>query len=177
MKIHFLKKSGFTLVEMITSFTLASIMVTLLFSVVLNIKNIYSTSAVKTEMLIEQANLSKKMNQVIKDNNITSYSICVDDDYDICYEFIHTSGTTYKLLINTIDNVITFDNYTYKLGNNSSIGNVEVSVETLAEISEEYNNSFLNIKIPIYNSNLEKEDLGINLVYPFNSSVLTNFSI
>lgn len=172
-----MKQKGFTLVEMITSFALASIMVTLLFSVVLNIKNIYSTSAVKTEMLIEQANLSKKMNQVIKDNNITSYSICVDDDYDICYEFNHTSGTTYKLLINTIDNIITFDNYTYKLGNNSSIGNVEVNVETLAEISEEYNNSFLNIKIPIYNSNLENEDLGINLVYPFNSSVLTNFSI
>ena len=74
-------------------------------------------------------------------------------------------------------NKITFDNYTYKLGNNSSIGNVEVNVETLAEISEEYNNSFLNIKIPIYNSNLENEDLCINLVYPFNSSVLTNFSI
>lgn len=174
-----MKNKGFTVVEMVTSFALAAIIVTLLFSVVLSIKNIYSTSAIKTEMLIEQSNLSKKMNQVIKNNDISSYSICVDENYDICYEFNHISGNSYKLLINTNDNIITFDNYTYKLGNNSKIGkeDIIVSVETIAEISSDYNNSFLHIKIPIYNSSLSKEDLGINLVYPFNSSILTNFSI
>lgn len=172
-----MNKKGFTVVEMVTSFALAAIIITLFFSVVLTIKKIYTSSAVKTELLIEQANLSKKMNQIIKDNNVSSYEICTDENYDVCYEFNHIDGTIYKLLINTIENKITFDNYTYKLDANSSIGNIEVSVETVAEVADTYNNSFLYIKIPIENSNLENEDFGINLVYPFNSSLLTNFSV
>lgn len=164
-----MNKKGFTVVELITSFALSAIIITLLFSIILSIKSIYTSSAIKTEMLIEQSMLSKKMNSIINSNNIVSYVACNNDDYELCYQFNDIDNNEYFLLIDKTKKIITFDNYTYKLGNNSYIGDIIVDHETISDTSQG-NNSFFYIKIPIYNKVLQKENFGINLIYPYNSN-------
>lgn len=169
-----MNKKGFTVIELITSFSLSAIIIILLFNIVLNIKNIYSTSAIKTEMLIKQATLSRKMNNIITGNNIKSYSECSQENYEICYEFDHIDGNKYYLLINKTNGTISFNNYIYKLDSNSYIENVILDEESIDNVIGDNNNSLLYIKIYIYNKGLGKENYGINLVYPYNSN---NFNI
>lgn len=160
-----MNKKGFTLVELITSFALTSVIILLLFGVILSIKNIYTSSAIKTEMLIEQSTLSKKMNSIISYDNIVSYEKCSNENYEICYKFNDNLNKEYYLLIDKTKKIISFNNYIYKLNNNSYIGEVIVDPESMNDVSIIRENSFLHIKISIYNKLLGKEDFGINLVY------------
>lgn len=162
-----MNKRGFTLVELISSFALSSIIIVLLLNLILTMKNIYTYSGSKTEMLIEQSNLSKNLNEILDNGNITNYTTCTDTS--MCYQFTHINGNTYKLVIDDTLKTITFNNYTYKLSNTSELGTVSVKTEYAPTADTTVNNSFLIINIPIYNKLFEGENLGINIVYPYNS--------
>jgi len=56
-------EKGFTLIELISSFVLISLIVALLFEVLFIVKNLYSDSGIKTELLIKQALISEKINE------------------------------------------------------------------------------------------------------------------
>ena len=53
-----MNNKGLTLVELITTFALTSVIVVLLINIVVVIKNVYSKSDIKTELYINQSNLS-----------------------------------------------------------------------------------------------------------------------
>lgn len=54
-------QKGFTLVELIASFTLALVIMFFLFQIVITVKELYVSSGLKTEMLIRQANLERQI--------------------------------------------------------------------------------------------------------------------
>ena len=160
-----MNKKGFTLVELITTFALASVIIVLLINVIVIIKSIYSNTNVKTELLINQSNLSNAMNKVISSDNVVTYDECNDSDF--CYNFKFYDGESSKLIIT--NNVIRFGNYTYKLKNDSRVENPSVTKEHISGIYDN-NDTFLIIKIPIRNDKYPSEDFGINLIYPYNSN-------
>ena len=158
-----MNNKGFTVVELITTFAVASAIALILFNIVLIIKNFYSTSNIKTNLLINQANLSEQFNSITLHDDISSIDFCNDEV--ICYEFVYTDGNKYKLTIN--NNIIKFGNYTYKLEKGSHIdeNNIVVRREKIDSVSVGEKNAILNVRIPILSDQYPGKDFGLNYVY------------
>lgn len=165
-----MNKKGFTLVELITTFALAAVIITLLINVVLLIKNIYTKSVVKTELLINQANLSNAINSEFNKNSQVFNSFtetCPNETEKVCYsfKFIVTEegneGTEIIELVIT-KNKITFDSFVYETNEGTEIVLADV------DINNSENNNFFYIKIPIKNKLYSDVDFGINIVYLYN---------
>ena len=58
-----MNNKGFTMVELIASFSLTSIIVVMLLQIVFSLKEIQEYSDVKTELLTKQATISNKINK------------------------------------------------------------------------------------------------------------------
>lgn len=164
-----MNQKGLTLVELITTFALAAVIILILTNVIVIIKNIYSNNNIKSDLLIEQSNLSKLINQKITTGTLTSYEKC--DDSEFCYNFYFIDGGTSKLIVT--DDYIRFDNYVYKINNDTVIGNAKIKTETIEVSSTDINNSFLIIDIPLENKLFSDENFGINIVYQYNSNKIT----
>ena len=158
-----MNNKGFTLVELITTFAVASAIALVLFNVVLTIKNIYSKTNIKTNLLINQANLSNQINSKSLSNQIVDINLC--DLSTHCYTITYSNGESYDLVIK--NKSITFGNYVYNLDDSSSIDENNINFCKLIDSSvvDNTNNSILNIKIPIKNKTFENKDFGLNYVY------------
>ena len=53
-----MNKKGFTLIELITTFALASVIIVILVNIIGIIKEMYVKTDVKSKLLVEQSNLS-----------------------------------------------------------------------------------------------------------------------
>lgn len=157
---------GFTVIELVTTFALTAVIVVVLINVGLVIRNIYNKFDSRTELLIEQANLSRAMNSKINHDNLINYEACVESSF--CYDFSFKDGTNIRLLVT--NDLILFGDYTYKLDNNSEVSEPEITKVSANVDTVSDNNKFLVIKIPIVNKLYKNEDFGINLIYPYNSN-------
>ena len=158
-------EKGFTIIELITSFVLVSLIVTLLFEVLFIIKNLYSDSGVKTELLIKQALISEKINDEFNSKNIMVARKCGDT----CVEFKFTDGSSSKLTFNRETNTFSYGNYKTKLIEGSEYGNIDIKTETVLDMPIGFNDSLIQIKIPIYHKLIKHEDFGINILYQYDS--------
>lgn len=151
-----MKKNGFTLVELITTFALTSVIIILLINVVTIIKNVYSNSNIKTELYINQSNLSNALNSKINRDNLDSYDTC--DDSEFCYIFNLVNGESIKLTFK--EKYIKFGDYVYNLDDNTKVDLEKVDINGIEGIDD-----FLVLKIPITCELYPGIDFGINLVY------------
>lgn len=164
-----MKNKGFTLVELITTFALTAVIVILLINIIVVIRNIYSKTNIKTELYINQSNLSNAMNKKIDKDNLDSYEECNDENF--CYIFNFIDNESVKLTIS--DTNIKFGDYVYKLGSGVTVDNPSVTTEYISDVESDKNNSFLVIKIPIKHKLYPNTDFGINLVYQYDSRKIT----
>ena len=61
MKI--IKTQGFTVIELLVSFTLTALVMTFLFEVVISLKNLYYKTEVQTELISKQSLISRLINE------------------------------------------------------------------------------------------------------------------
>ena len=158
-----LSKLGFTVVELIVSFTLAMVISVFLFQIVVSLKNLYTKSITKTELINIQSLVTKQMNENFK-KGIVSLSDCGDN----CVEFLYSDNTSDKLVVS--NNSLEFGNYKTNLPGDSYIRNQNINIASFATFSENTNNSILIVNIPIYNDNLGDDSFEIKVLYPFNSN-------
>lgn len=156
-----MKKNGFTVVELIVSFSLAIIIAIFLFQIVTNLKKLYINSILKTELVNIQSLISRDMNKNFK-KTITN----IDDCGNKCAEFIYQDGTSDKLEIG--DNSVMFGNYKTTLPEQSYIKNPSINIAS-AGTFEGKNNSLLIIEVPIFSETLNQE-FNIKIIYQFNSN-------
>lgn len=162
-----MNKKGFTLVELVTTFALASAIIVLLINIVVLIKNIYTKDDVKTKLYIEQGNLSNEINKTLRSGSILSYSECSDSSF--CYEFNLIDGTSAKLIVN--NDTIKFKNVVYKLPKNTTIGTPTFEKYNINVSNTDINDSIIQIKIPVTSKLYSNTDFGINFIYQYNSSI------
>ena len=163
-----MNNKGFTLVELITTFAITSVIIIILMNVIVIIKDILSNTEIKTELYINQWNLSNAINSRIRnnENHLIEYDTC--EDASFCYMFTFEDYTTSKLMIE--DSVITFDKYVYKLDKNTKV--IDPTLETIADTST--SNTHLDLivlKIPIKSSIYPDLDFGITSIYLKKSSI------
>ena len=161
-----MKNKGFTTIELITSFTLASVIMIILFNIVLILKDNLSKVNTKTNMLIEKDNLSYNINKRFKDKEISSVTTC--EDGDKCYLFTYSDDTSDKLIYSNTDKTITFNNYTFNIIDGILVEDPIVTEHHDTMSSTKYNGYFI-INVPI---SLDNKDYSIKVVKYFNTDSL-----
>ena len=156
---------GFTVIELISSFVLISLIVALLFEVLFIIKNLYTDSGIKTELLVKQALISEKINDEFNSKNIMVASKCGST----CINFTFTDGTSSELSFDRNENTFKYGNYKTKLIDGSEYGNINVTTETVVDVPVGLNDSVVKIEIPIYHKLIKQQNFGINIVYQYDS--------
>lgn len=159
-----MSKKGFTLIELITTFALASVLIIILINIIIVIKNIYTKNDVRSELLIEQSNLSNLINKKFDKDFLNSYLPCNESEF--CYIFNFVDGSSSKLVVS--DDYIKFDSYVYKLKKGTSAINPTIELFDTESLSGSASNGFLVIKVPINNKLYPKEDFGLNVIYQYN---------
>lgn len=162
-----LNNKGFTLIELITTFALTSVIVIILVNTVIIIKENYVKIDKKSNLIIEQSNLSYLINSKFNKLDLISYEACFDTDF--CYIFHFDGEENSKLIVG--NDYITFDNYTYKMFEGSTIGENIFEISNVDTLTSDVNNSFLTINIPITNTLYNDQNFGINFVYQYNSNL------
>lgn len=164
-----MNKKGLTTIELITSFALASVIFILLFNVILILKDTYLNSGVKTTLLINQANLSKSINDKLsQDKVITSIEKTISNENKISYKFIINSNEEI-LTIDKDEGYIEFNGYKYELKDNMEIVDKEyVTIKSSENYA--YFNSIVVVDIPIKAKNIDG-NYGIKAIYQSSNSI------
>jgi len=159
---------GFTIIELLVSFVLSMIIITIMFQLILNLKDVFQTSSIKTDMLNKQNLMINKIYSDLLEKKLMIINQCGLD----CISFTFTDGTTKELYANIEKGYLTYDNYTIKLNNQSYFTNVKIENNGISKTDK--SNKVLSINIPIYNNLFKNENFGINIVYLYNSKDITN---
>lgn len=168
-----MNKKGFTVIELIVSFSLVMIVVVMLVQVVVLAKNLYVNAAIKTELLNKQAIMNRKVSEQFTNKDIKAAVRCGKG----CLTFIYEDDSSSNLIVKADENTFSFIdndtgtiNYTTKLITGSSFGDIDISNETINGVADGKNNSFIKINIPIKHT-LVEGDFGINIVYQYDSRI------
>lgn len=158
-----MNKKGFTVVELLTTFVLITIVVSLLVMISTSLSKMYTTSSTKTELIYKQSVISKKMNEAFLLKQIVRIDRCNDK----CITLTYSDYSTTRIEID--DTLIHIGKDTYDIVKHSNIGDVRIEL-VYSPITHGYKyDTILNIRIPISYKGLN-ENYGINLVYQFNRS-------
>lgn len=155
-----MNKRGFTVVELMVTFCLITVISIMLIQLTLTLKDLYISGDMKTTLLTRQGTMTKKINDDLNNKTLSSIESCGT----LCINFNY-SDESKQLVVDKTKKIVTYDNYSIKLGDNSgnSFGTISSSTYTNG------NKQILTIKIPIKNR-LLKEDFGINIIYQNNTS-------
>lgn len=156
-------KKGFTIVELIVSFSLAMIIVIFLLKIVINLKNLYTNSVLKTEIVNIQSIISNEINKSFE-KTIVDINNCGEG----CINFTYLDGSSDNLVVNK--DTIEFGNYKTTIPDEYYIKNQSINISYSGVFDKYKNNSILIISIPIYNQRVEDESYEIRVVYQFNSN-------
>ena len=154
------KNAGFTLVEIIVSFTLTMVIILFLFQIIITLKQIYNNNFITSDLVLKQANISQMINKDLMSSNLGSVESISGPDSNNCYTIFFESGNR-RICYNRTNNTIAYSDYEFKLVDNSKIGtDASITVESIGDIS----NRILKINIPITYPDIDK-DFGIKVAY------------
>lgn len=176
-----MKNRGFTVIELVVSFTLVSVISIILFELIFSLKELYVSGDIKTTLLNKQGIMTKKIYDDLSDDTLTSITSC-----GVSCLIFNYQGTEKKLLVDVGANTLTYGNYTMKLSEGSTFGKLSFSYDidiNRDNINEQYcidndvikqycdknlKLSRFSLDIPIYTNLLGEEDFGIHIVKDYN---------
>lgn len=164
-------KKGFTIVEVIVSFSLSFVIMIYLLNVILLVRNLYYETDLETQMMIKESNLIKQIETKNKNNDISAINSCGEN----CAQFLYSNGESSELLILPSENKIIFDNLATTFDENVKLENIEVQNIVVANINNtSYNmkDGIIKIRIPIKHQSYG-DDYSIEYVYLYNSNYIT----
>lgn len=160
------KKNGFTVVELIVSFSLTMIVVLFLFQTIILLKDMYINNGIKSTLLNKQAIMNEKLYHDFRNKGIRVAANCGEN----CLTFIFEDNSRSVLRIDKENNLFHYGDYTTKLTEGSSFGELSAFTKTTPGVSAYKNDSFIQIQIPITNSVVDG-DFGVNAIYQYNSRI------
>lgn len=170
MKRKKIGNQGFTVVELIVSFSISLVIVALLFQIVLDLKDLYVKDGVKTELLIKQSLMMKNTIDEINREDLVEISKCSQGVN--CYTFTYLDGTTKDLTYDAIKKIYQFGSFKTNLVSGSKFGNLQVTKQVVSTVTNDKKNSILTIQLPVTNP-LVSGDYGIKIVHLYNSNKIT----
>lgn len=164
-----MNKKGFTLVEVLVSFSLVATISIFLFQIIFILHNIYVEKGIKTELYVDTSNISNLINKDIynyinEGKTITNVQKISDTEVDITFD----NKEIKKIVVNPSNLDISYASVDNYILNGSTIGNIELYYN-YSLTSNLTKNGVSYIKIPISYSDY-KEDFSIVIFFRYNSS-------
>lgn len=169
-------KKGFTIVELIMSFTLATVVIFFLFNIVFMLKDMYVENDAQSTLLVEQSIFSQTVNHDLFSNKVNEIKKCNDTDSLICVEIVYDGDLGTKKLVVTQTSVarsVQYGDYIYPLEdtedfNFSNITAFDVNVKA-CQINTGTKKT-LYINVPIHSKKKNTKNFGLRLIYPIGTS-------
>lgn len=140
---------GFSIVELIVSFSICMVVVVMLFEIVIVLKETLEKSEIKTQLYNTQNVLVEQIYDDLLEKKFESISKCNGN----CIQITYKDGTSKTLKYN--NSTIEYGDYATKVLNNTNIGN----------ITYDEGNNILTINLPITHPLFSNIDFGINVVH------------
>ena len=161
-----MNNKGFTVLELIVSFTLATIIGTFLLQINMVLKTLVTDTTIKSNIVNSGAIITERIQDDFFTNDARIALKCGEN----CIRFIFSDYTEKVFKIENGD-TFKWGDYTLRLKNQSKFGNVITEVNKNIETSI-FDNSILTISIPVTNEILEDEVYDVKIVVPYNSEIL-----
>lgn len=158
-----MNKKGFTVLELIVSFTLAITIGFFLLRITTVVQELYTNTYIKTNIISRQNIITERMYDDFLYNDVKVALKCGQN----CIRFIFSDNTEKLFLID--ENTFRWGDFTLKLKDGSKYKNVEVKNQKNLS-NNEFNNALLSIKIPIINNAIKDEEFITNIVVPYNAN-------
>lgn len=158
-----MNKKGFTIVELIVSFSLAAMIGFFLLRITMVIKDLYTDSYVKTNIMSKQNIMTERMYDDFLYNDVKVVLKCGNN----CLRFIFSDNSE-KIFEIENENTFKWGDFTLKLTDGSKYSNATTN-NRKSLITTQYNDSLLSIKIPIINNSFKNDTFITNIVVPYNS--------
>lgn len=163
-----MKKNGFTLVELITTFSLISVVVLVLVQLILNVKKTYENLGVKTELLQMQGTLVDKLYTSLLTKNVQIISDCGEN----CLEFYYQNGENEKLTVDVQNKIISFGKYTASILDAVQLYPLETSISYAQKELVNKEDALIEIHIPIKEP-IHNQDFSIHVVFQYNQNTVS----
>lgn len=160
-----MSKKGFTVIEFLVSFCLATTISFLLFQIIVGFKDLYIKGNIETAFETKKSNILKLINNDLNSKDVYLIQTCGDE----CIEFSFSDLTVKQLKVE--NGIIKYDNYSIKPIDGSTIGKISIT-NLHSTTSAGHYNSVLNVKIPLKNK-LSEKNFDIDFVYLYNSTDVT----
>ena len=158
-----MKKNGFTVLELIVSFTLAATIGFFLLKITVIIKDLYTLAYIKTNIISKQDIITERMYDDFLYNDVKVVLKCGKN----CIRFIFSDNTE-KLFKIEDEETFKWGDFTTKLKDGSTFNNI--SVKILNDLNTtNLKDSILSINIPITNPSIKDEEFITNIVVPYKS--------
>ncbi len=161
-----MSKKGFTVIEILASFSIALTILIVLFNIVIIMKDNLSSVNVKTNLLVEKDNLSYNINKKLREKELASLTTC--NEGDKCFLFTYSDDSSDKLVYSNADKTITFNNYTFEITDDMKVESPNITEHYDTMSSTTYNGYFI-LNIPI---TVNGKYYSIKLVKHFNTDSL-----
>jgi hypothetical protein len=162
--------SGFTIIELITSFSLAMVVLVFLFNIVVILKETYIDTSVKSELIINQSLLSTSLNEDLYNGATSFKKVSCDSEY-ICYNVGFSDSSIKRLSISIKNKKVKYGDIEFS---DDSFENLTYSV-CATEYNTDYSvDSTLNVKVSFTSSVIEDQIFGFNVVYLYDAD---NFEV
>lgn len=163
-----MRKNGFTVIEFIVSFCLATTISFLLFQIITGFKDLYIKGNIETAFETKKSNILKLINNDLNNKGVYLIQSCGDE----CIEFSFADLTVKQLKVES--GIIKYDNYSIKPIEGSTIGSISIS-NLHSTTGEGHYNSVLSVKIPLKNK-LSEKNFDIDFVYLYdNTSTIVTY--
>ncbi len=142
---------GFSIIELIVSFSICIIVVVVLFQIVVVLKEVYEKSSVKTVLLNKQNIIVNLIYEDILDKGLNSVASC--GDYCITFKF--TNNTSKNLSYSEPNKSISYGDYNNPVISGSTINKAVIFT----------NNEVISVYMPISHKLFSNSDFGIHIVH------------
>ncbi len=141
---------GFSIIELIVSFTICTVIMIVLFQIVLVLKDLYEKSAIKTTLLNRQNIIVNLIYSDILEKELNNVSSC--GTYCITFDFTTVSK---QLNYSSSDNTISYGDYVTEVLGGTTVDKAETSIQ----------NGVMSASMPITHKLFNNKDFGIRIVH------------
>lgn len=164
---------GFTIIELITSFSLTMVVLVFLFNIVVIMKETYIVNSTKSDLVVMQSLLSTALNEDLYNNMTrfykgTSTSSFNAEGYDVGYRVYFNDGTNALLKISTTNNKLQYKGIEYTADSLLVTGYTICKGEYSGTTDDL--DSYLKITINMSSSVLKDETFDINVIQLYDTS-------
>ncbi len=161
-------QKGFTIIELLTSFTLSTVVLVFLFNIIVIIKENYINSSLRSELVLQQSLLSDQLNYDAMEYTLVS---ATGSGGNYTFTFRKSDGTQFTKNLKVTGSSITYsgngETFNYQLVTEAS---PVIKVNKVDKKTQTGNYSYLYIDISITSTMFESQNFGVSVVYLYNSS-------